>query len=168
MPIEKVKEVDIDVRNSVAGRMIRLILAQLFMFGFQQSDPNWSNYLYDPKKDVINLIDFGAAKECREYLLMNYLSLFCACANQDRPSVIVQSTRLGFLTGKEKKEMFDAHVAAIFAVGGPFNEANGRGFDFTTNDIPARTAKSGNVMLQYRFHPLRKHFLRGYGESFPI
>ena len=153
VPIDKVREMDLDTRNSVAGRMMRLVLAELFMFGFQQSDPNWSNYLYDPEKDVINLIDFGAAKEYSEEFLMNYLSLIRACANQDREGVIDQSIRLGFLTGEETKEMFDAHVAASFAVGEPFNEVNRRGFDFATSDIPARTAKFGKVMLQYRLTP---------------
>ncbi len=29
-----------------------------------QTDPNWSNYLYDADTDVLNLIDFGAAQVC--------------------------------------------------------------------------------------------------------
>jgi aarF domain-containing kinase len=28
-----------------------------------QTDPNWGNFLYDQQSGVLNLIDFGAAKE---------------------------------------------------------------------------------------------------------
>lgn len=153
-PIDRLAERSLELRNRVGNSMLRLAMSELFVFGFQQSDPNWSNYLYDDESGKINLIDFGAAREYDEEFLMQYLALIRACSTEDREGVLSNSISLGFLTGEETKEMFEAHVNASFAVGEPFQEQNrNSGFDFTKNDIPARTAKFGKVMLQYRLTP---------------
>jgi predicted unusual protein kinase regulating ubiquinone biosynthesis (AarF/ABC1/UbiB family) len=36
-----------DVRNSVAQRIMLLTIRELFEFHLMQTDPNWSNFLYD-------------------------------------------------------------------------------------------------------------------------
>lgn len=153
VPIDKVADMPEDIRNKVANRMLRLALSELFVFGFQQSDPNFSNYLYDVDSDTINLIDFGASRAYSQEFLLKYLQLITACAEQDREDVIRYSIDLGFLTGSETREMFDAHVAASFAVGEPFHESNAKGFNFQNCDIPARTANFGKVMLKHRLTP---------------
>jgi hypothetical protein len=64
-----------------------------------QTDPNWGNFLYDANTGVLNLIDFGAAKEYPHAFVDNYLRMVHACAERDRGTVIDMSRRLGFLTG---------------------------------------------------------------------
>lgn len=50
-----------------------------------QTDPNWSNFLYDETTRLINLIDFGAARDypkgfVDDYLQMViFLSLYASC-----------------------------------------------------------------------------------------
>lgn len=152
--VDRIADQPQQLRNEVASNLLRLTLAELFVLAFQQSDPNWSNYLYDVDSGKVNLIDFGAARPYDETFLVRYLALIRACAARDREGVIDHSIRLGFLTGEESKDMMHAHVQASFAVGEPFQEQNrASGFDFTRNDIPARTAKFGKVMLQYRLTP---------------
>lgn len=152
--IDKVGGMEKAVRDNVAEKLLKLTLSELFVFAFQQSDPNWSNYLYDKETRRINLIDFGAARAYNEEFLLRYLELIRACARGDREGVIDYSMRLGFLTGEESRDMMDAHVQASFAVGEPFHERNReRGFNFAGNDIPARTAKFGRVMLNHRLTP---------------
>ncbi|CDF41298.1 unnamed protein product [Chondrus crispus] len=152
--IDRIADQPQHLRNEVASSLLRLTMTELFVLAFQQSDPNWSNYLYDMESGKLNLIDFGAARPYEEPFLMRYLALIRACAARDRQAVIDHSVALGFLTGEESKEMLHAHVQASFAVGEPFQEQNrDKGFDFTHNDIPARTAKFGKVMLQYRLTP---------------
>eukprot|EP00177_Eucheuma_denticulatum_P005533 GFKZ01010058.1.p1 GENE.GFKZ01010058.1~~GFKZ01010058.1.p1 ORF type:complete len:589 (+),score=97.61 GFKZ01010058.1:148-1914(+) len=154
VPIDRVGGMSQDVKDRVGESLLRLVLVELFVFGFQQSDPNWSNYLYEERTGKIHLIDFGAARGYNEGFLMQYLSLIRACANRDREGVVDWSIRLGFLTGEESREMVDAHVQASFAVGEPFQkEYRETGFDFKGNDIPARAAKFGKVMLQHRLTP---------------
>lgn len=56
--------------------------AQLFfLFQFHsvcwlyQTDPNWSNFLYDEATKTINLIDFGAARDYPKHFVDNYLRM---------------------------------------------------------------------------------------------
>lgn len=40
-----------------------------------QTDPNWSNFLYDEAKKTINLIDFGAARDYPKSFVDDYLRM---------------------------------------------------------------------------------------------
>jgi predicted unusual protein kinase regulating ubiquinone biosynthesis (AarF/ABC1/UbiB family) len=40
-----------------------------------QTDPNWSNFLYDEATKVINLIDFGAARDFPKSFVEDYLRM---------------------------------------------------------------------------------------------
>lgn len=151
VPIDQLSDAPKHVRDRVASDMMVLTVRELFIFKFQQSDPNWSNYLYDTSSGVINLIDFGAARDYSDRFLVGYLSLIQACATEDSQGILHWSKKLGFLTGEETREMLDAHIAASLAVGEPFRSAGG--FDFTSSDIPKRTAKFGRVMLNFRLTP---------------
>lgn len=61
-----------------------LILApnlwSLFVFAYVmvdlvQTDPNWSNFLYDEATKLINLIDFGAARDYPKSFVDDYLGM---------------------------------------------------------------------------------------------
>jgi len=47
-------------RNRLGEKIFNLLLIQLFDFGYMQTDPNPANFFYEPEKDLLNLIDFGA------------------------------------------------------------------------------------------------------------
>ena len=66
-----------------------------------QTDPNWSNFLYDPDARRLSLIDFGAAKAYPKRFVDEYMRMVHACAHRDRHGVIEASLKLGFLTGEE-------------------------------------------------------------------
>lgn len=141
-----------DERNHVGSTLLRLCLTELFQFRFMQTDPNWSNFLYDPATRRINLIDFGASREYAEEFIDEYLKLIDACANKDREGVLASSRILGFLTGDESREMNNAHVEASFIVGEPFAPNTAR-YDFATNNIASRISKLAAVMLKLRLTP---------------
>lgn len=42
---------------------------------FEQTDPNWSNFLFDEGTKIINLIDFGAAREYPQGFVDDYLRM---------------------------------------------------------------------------------------------
>lgn len=142
---------DQETRNRVGLLLLRLCLRELFEFRFMQTDPNWSNFLYDPKRDVVNLIDFGACRDYNKGFVDEYLRMVHACAERDRQGVIDSSIRLGFLTGDESRAMLDAHVEAGFIVGEPF-AAQGN-YDFANARIAERVSKLAGVMLKSRLTP---------------
>ena len=68
-----------------------------------QTDPNWSNFLYNVKDDQICLIDFGAAREFSQEFTDKYMNVLIAAAENDRDGVVHWSRELGFLTGLESQ-----------------------------------------------------------------
>ncbi|KAL6223320.1 hypothetical protein ACLB2K_006707 [Fragaria x ananassa] len=151
IPIDKVALLNQETRNYVGRKLLELTLKELFVFRFMQTDPNWSNFLYDEATNTINLIDFGAARDYPKTFVDDYLRMVVACANGDRYTVIEMSKRLGFLAGMESEVMLEAHVQAGFVVGLPF--AKPGGYDFRTSNITQSISNLGATMLQHRLTP---------------
>ncbi|KAH7678526.1 Cadmium-transporting ATPase protein [Dioscorea alata] len=151
VPVDKVALLDQETRNYVGKKLLELTLKELFAFRFMQTDPNWSNFLYDEPTKMINLIDFGAAREYPQNFVDDYLRMVIACANSDRDAVIEMSRRLGFLTGEESEVMLDAHVQAGFLVGLPFSKSGG--YDFRSTNITRSISDLGVTMLKHRLTP---------------
>lgn len=138
-------------RNRIASTILRVSLRELFEFRVMQTDPNWSNYLYDPHTRVLNLIDFGATREYSADFVTKYLAMVHACALQHRPGIIEHSLALGLLNGKESPSMLDKHVESAMIVGTPF--AEDREFDFGATDMSARLHTLARHMLRERVAP---------------
>ncbi|XP_021280027.1 protein ABC transporter 1, mitochondrial isoform X1 [Herrania umbratica] len=151
VPIDKVALLNQGTRNYVGRKLLQLTLMELFVFRFMQTDPNWSNFLYDEATRTINLIDFGAARDYPKRFVDDYLRMVMACANNDREAVIEMSKRLGFLTGRESEVMLEAHVQAGFVVGLPFSKSGG--YDFRSTNIAQSISNLGATMLRHRLTP---------------
>ena len=87
--------------DKVAERLLHLCLRELFEFRFMQTDPNWSNFLYDVGGDRIVLLDFGAARDFSKRFTDLYMRILVAAMDRDRAGCIQWSRELGFLTGQE-------------------------------------------------------------------
>ncbi|XP_078444424.1 ABC transporter 1 [Wolffia australiana] len=151
VPIDQVALLDQHVRNHVGTKLLELTLKELFVFRFMQTDPNWSNFLYDEGAGMINLIDFGAARDYPKPFVDDYLRMVMACAERDEKAVIEMSRRLGFLTGMESEVMLEAHTQAAFIVGLPF--AASGGYDFRNSKITQNITALGTTMLKHRLTP---------------
>lgn len=151
VPIDKVALLNQETRNYVGKKLLELTLMELFVFRFMQTDPNWSNFLYDETMNSINLIDFGAARDYPKSFVDDYLKMVLACANCNRDTVIEMSRSLGFLTGAESDIMLEAHVQAGFVVGLPFSKPGG--YDFRSTNITQSISNLGATMLRHRLTP---------------
>ncbi|KAL5792076.1 hypothetical protein ACOSP7_000670 [Xanthoceras sorbifolium] len=151
IPIDKVARLNQETCNYVGKKLLELTLMELFVLRFMQTDPNWSNFLYDEATKTINLIDFGAARDYPKSFVDNYLRMVLACAKGDRDQVIEMSRRLGFLTGMENEIMLESHVQAGFVVGLPFSKPGG--YDFRSSNITQSVSNLGATMLRHRLTP---------------
>ncbi|KAG9460010.1 hypothetical protein H6P81_004518 [Aristolochia fimbriata] len=151
IPIDKGAALNQETRDYIGKKLLELTLQELFVFRFMQTDPNWSNFLYDHATRTINLIDFGAAREYPQRFVDDYLRMVLACANCDKDAVIEMSRRLGFLTGMESEVMLEAHVQAGFIVGLPFSRPGG--YDFRSSNITGSISTLGATMLKHRLTP---------------
>ncbi|VEL25599.1 unnamed protein product [Protopolystoma xenopodis] len=68
-----------------------------------QTDPNWSNFLYNPKTGKIVLLDFGASRHYQKSFVDDYIRVIHAASIGDRDGIYKYSHQLGFLTGYETK-----------------------------------------------------------------
>lgn len=150
-PIEAVARMSVGRRNAVASRVLNLTMRELFEWRFVQTDPNWGNFLYDAKRDLVSMLDFGAARAYPKPFVDNYMRMVDACTRRDRAACIDASIALGFLTGEESVEMLDAHVAAGFVLGEPFGAAGP--YDFAAAQISARVREHVPTMMKLRLCP---------------
>lgn len=146
---------DQETRNRVSRSLLKLCLRELFDFHFMQTDPNWSNFFYDPETKRLSLIDFGACRPFPKKFIDEYLRLVRASGERDRQGVIDASIKLGFLTGEESQLMLDAHVEAAFVVGEPFSD---RGkdqvlYDFKKENMTRKIHKFLPIMVKHRLRP---------------
>ena len=138
-------------RDRIGTAILELCLLELFRFRSMQTDPNWSNFLFNPKTKTIGLIDFGASRDFDPKFIDNYLKIMRASTDNDRERVKQLSIEGGFLTGYETREMMEAHVDAVMILGQGFrmNEA----FDFGAQNTTHSIHKLIPVMLKHRLTP---------------
>lgn len=151
VPVDKTLALSQQTRNAIARTMLYLTIHELFVFRFMQTDPNFSNFLYDHEKQRVNLIDFGAARHFPKSFVEGYIKLVWAAANKDIDTIASVSKDLGFLTGDETQEMLSAHVNAGLVVGEPF--LSNEPFDFAASKLPARLGQYSGTFMKHRLTP---------------
>jgi len=144
-------------RNEIATRIVELCLKELFVFRVMQTDPNWTNFLWNKRTRKIELVDFGATREYTKEFIDNWLRLLQAAASDNREASVECSLKLGYLTGEENDAMLDAHVKSIALLATPFKANTAQPFSFgpgsTWADITSQIRAQIPVMLKHRLTP---------------
>ena len=87
IPVDKCVNMDQSTRNYICWLLMRLTLLELFSFRYMQTDPNWSNFFYNPEERKLVLLDFGACRDFDPKFLDSYLRIIKAAADGDREAV---------------------------------------------------------------------------------
>ncbi|KAI9451411.1 ABC1-domain-containing protein [Lactarius psammicola] len=144
-------------RDEIAARVIELCLKELFTFREMQTDPNWSNFLWNAKTRQVELVDFGATRSYSHAFIDNWLRLLLAAAGQDHEGCLRWSLELGYLTGEENDIMNDAHVESLQLLATPFRNDTPQPFAFGPGSmwagITADIRERIPVMLNHRLTP---------------
>ncbi|CAK9301390.1 unnamed protein product [Gordionus sp. m RMFG-2023] len=148
MSLDKTLDLDQAIRNDIGRNILNLCLREVFEFRFMQTDPNWSNFLYDPETHRVALLDFGACRQFDKKFVDIYLRLIKASAQADRASILRLSEELGFLTGHETKIMQESHVEAVLILGEAF--ATDKEFDFSNHNVTRRIQNLMPILLKHR------------------
>ncbi|KAI0041678.1 ABC1-domain-containing protein [Auriscalpium vulgare] len=152
-----IKSLSQDDRDDIATRIVELCLKELFVFRKMQTDPNWTNFLWNVSTRQIELVDFGATRAYSHEFIDNWLRLLQAAASSDREACREWSLKLGYLTGEESELMLEAHITSMQLLAAPFRPGTPQPFAFgpgsswaqITADIRAQIP----VMLQHRLTP---------------
>lgn len=116
-----------------------------------QTDPNWSNFLYDAKSKTLMLIDFGSTRFYSDEFINNYREIILAAVDNNRDRVLELSQKMLFLTGYETKQMKDAHVNAVMILGEMFRFEGE--FHFGTQSTTKKIADLVPTMIAHRLCP---------------
>uniref|UniRef100_A0A182N542 BTB domain-containing protein n=1 Tax=Anopheles dirus TaxID=7168 RepID=A0A182N542_9DIPT len=138
-------------RDHIAYSVMKLCLNELFTFRCMQTDPNWSNFLYDASTKQIMLIDFGATRFYQKAFMDDYLRVIIAATKNDRQQILELSRKMGFLTGYETPAMEKAHVDAVLILGEVFSVPGE--FEFGRQSTTKKIAALVPVMIAHRLCP---------------
>ncbi|KAM9002365.1 atypical kinase COQ8A, mitochondrial [Sarcophilus harrisii] len=150
-PLDQAEGLSQEIRNEICYNILVLCLRELFEFHFMQTDPNWSNFFYDPQQHKVALLDFGATREYDQSFTDLYIQIIRAAADRDRETVLKKSIEMKFLTGYEVKAMEDAHLDAILILGEAF--ASDSPFDFGSQSTTEKIHGLIPIMLKHRLIP---------------
>ncbi|XP_061599861.1 atypical kinase COQ8A, mitochondrial isoform X1 [Cololabis saira] len=150
-PLDRAVDLPQELRNEICQQILVLCLRELFEFRYMQTDPNWSNFFFDPQTHKVALLDFGATRGFDKSFTDIYIEVIKAAAEQDRERVLVKSREMKFLTGYESKAMENAHVDAVMILGEAFSSTVP--FDFGDQSTTERIHRLIPVMMHERLTP---------------
>ncbi|KAB8289956.1 hypothetical protein EYC80_010283 [Monilinia laxa] len=125
--VTRVQSFTQEQRDWIGTQILRLCLREITEFKYMQTDPNWTNFLYNAQTNKLELLDFGASREYPEEFITKYTQLLNAASRSDRNTVRDLSIDLGYLTGQESKAMLDAHISSVLTLAEPFFRIFSRG-----------------------------------------
>ncbi|KAK7520924.1 ubiquinone biosynthesis protein-like protein coq-8 [Phyllosticta citriasiana] len=151
--ITKLKTLAQEERDWIGTNVLRLCLRELVEFRFMQTDPNWTNFLYNGQDRKIELLDFGASRDYPREFTDPYVKTLIAASKNDRETIRDLSIELGYLTGSESKDMLNAHVDSVLTLAEPFKGDSPEVYDFSDQTITDRVRSFIPVMLNERLAP---------------
>lgn len=151
--VTKLKTLTQDQRDWIGTQILRLCLREIVEFKFMQTDPNWTNFLYNAKAQKIELLDFGASRDYPDKFVAPYVEVLIAASKGDRNSIRDLSLQLGYLTGSESRAMLDAHIDSVLTLAEPFNSSGPAVYDFRNQTITDRVRGFIPVMVKERLAP---------------
>ncbi|CAK9801574.1 Atypical kinase COQ8B, mitochondrial [Anthophora plagiata] len=152
IPIDKCTSMDMETREHICKLIMRLCLKELFVFRYMQTDPNWSNFFYNPDTRQLVLLDFGACREYEKLFMDKYIEIIHAASEGNRGKILNLSREMGFLTGYESKIMEEAHVDTVMVLGQVFDK-NHKYYDFGGQDVTKRVQSLVPTILDHRLCP---------------
>ncbi|ELR10403.1 hypothetical protein VC83_00492 [Pseudogymnoascus destructans] len=151
--VTKIQDLTQEQRDWIGTNILRLCLREITEFRFMQTDPNWTNFLFNAEKNKLELLDFGASREYPEEFITKYTQLLNAASKSDEETVRKFSVDLGYLTGHESKPMVDAHIASVMTLAEPFLATSPEVYDFRDQTITERVKGLIPLMIKERLAP---------------
>lgn len=151
--VTRVQNFSQEQRDWIGTQILRLCLREIMEFKYMQTDPNWTNFLYNAQTNKLELLDFGASREYPDEFILTYSKLLAAASRSDKETVKTLSLELGYLTGHESKAMVQAHTSSVLTLAEPFLDSSPEIYDFRDQTITERVKSLIPVMLRERLAP---------------
>ncbi|EPS35371.1 hypothetical protein H072_11228 [Dactylellina haptotyla CBS 200.50] len=152
-PVTRLPNLSQQERDYLGTQILRLCLLEIARWNFMQTDPNWSNFLYNQSTKKIELLDFGASREYPREFIDSYVGVLKAASRGDTPTIRDLSIKLGYLTGLESQSMLEAHILSILTLAEPFSKNAPDVYDFGSQTVTERVKALIPVMVRERLRP---------------
>ncbi|EEH16816.1 Atypical/ABC1/ABC1-A protein kinase [Paracoccidioides brasiliensis Pb03] len=153
IPVTRAQNFTQAQRDWIGTQILRLSLREICEFRFMQTDPNWTNFLYNASTNKLELLDFGASRDFPASFISTYLRILQAASRNDRETCRDLSIKLGYLTGFESAAMVNAHITSILTLSEPFMASSPDVYDFSDQTITDRVREMIPLMLRERLAP---------------
>ncbi|KAF2993106.1 hypothetical protein E8E13_001065 [Curvularia kusanoi] len=151
--VAKLKNLTQPQRDWIGTQILRLCLREIVEFKFMQTDPNWTNFLFNARDQKIELLDFGASRDYPDEFVEPYVNVLIAASKEDREAIRTLSLELGYLTGDESPAMLNAHTDSVLTLAEPFKASGPEIYDFRDQTITDRVRDLIPVMVKERLAP---------------
>ncbi|KAL8843148.1 MAG: hypothetical protein Q9170_000278 [Blastenia crenularia] len=151
--VTKVQNLTQQQKDWIGTQILRLCLREITEFKFMQTDPNWTNFLYNSKTSKLELLDFGASRDYPDKFVIPYIQILQAASRNDRETIRDRSIDLGYLTGHESQAMLNAHVTSVLTLAEPFHDSSPETYDFRDQTITERVRGLIPLMVKERLAP---------------
>jgi len=132
-------------RDRAATLLVRLLLRELFDFALVQTDPNFSNFLYQAETRKLVLLDFGATERIASTLVGYYRQMMQASVSGDTEAVRQCALALGYLDPDAAPEQAAGVAELIALTGEPLRHAGL--YDFGASDLFERIFVGGRELF---------------------
>jgi len=132
-------------RDRAATLLVQLLLRELFDFALVQTDPNYSNFLYQAETRKLVLLDFGATQRVASPLVGYYRQMMQASVVGDTETVRQCALALGYLDPGASPEQAASIAGLIALTGEPLRHSGP--YDFGASDLFERIYVGGRDLF---------------------
>jgi predicted unusual protein kinase regulating ubiquinone biosynthesis (AarF/ABC1/UbiB family) len=143
-PIESLTSATRTTRDRVVELLLELLFRELFEFGMIQTDPNFANFLYNPRTQQLGLLDFGATRRYPATVIEAYRGLLDAALRADHAAMSESAQAIGYFKENIHAQQ-RAAVMELFVLATEPARTRGR-FDFGASDLAVRIRDAGMAL----------------------
>ena len=140
-------------KDWIGTKILHLCLREISEFKYMQTDPNWTNFLFNATSQKLELLDFGASRDFPDKFIQPYIRNLVAASRNDRDACWELSIQLGYLTGYESQAMLNAHIDSVLTLAEPFRVSAPEVYDFRGQTITDRVRGLIPLMVRERLSP---------------
>lgn len=129
------------VRDRIGAIAQSLVMREIFDFRFMQSDPNFANYLFEPREERLVLLDFGSMIEISPELSERYRQLIRAAVDERPKAIEGLLLSFGWVGPEDAPRQIRGLADFIVAVAEPLRTV--RPYDYGTSDLAERAQALG-------------------------
>ncbi len=134
-------------REQIARNVLDLYCKEFFEWGLVQTDPNYANFLIEPRPLRLTVLDFGATLRYPAEFRNRYIEMLRDVGSLNAQKVIDSSIRFGVLDPRESPESQALFGEFILMSVEPFQPSK-QPFKFKDDDFARRSRELGQKFSQ--------------------